>query len=60
MCWINTYLGLPDFIIINAGFNFIGTNFKQPIKQLLIKVKEVPVESHNSISKVKQYHNPLC
>jgi hypothetical protein len=32
MCWINTYLGPSDFIIIDVGFNFVGTNFKQPAK----------------------------
>jgi hypothetical protein len=53
MYWINTYLGPLDFIIIDIGSNFISTNFKQPIKQLLIKVKEVLVESYNSISKVE-------
>jgi hypothetical protein len=60
MCWINTYLGLSDFIIIDAGSNFVSTNFKQSAKQLLIKVKEVLMESYNSIGKVEQYHNPLC
>jgi hypothetical protein len=59
MCWINTYLGPPDFIVIDAGSNFVGTNFKQPAKQLSIEVKEVPVESHNSIGKVERYHNQL-
>ena len=26
--WINTYLRPPDFIITDAGTNFIGTKFK--------------------------------
>src|SRR6266536_3210272 len=60
MCWINTYLGPPDFVVTDAGSNFVGTKFRQPAKQLSIKVREVLVEAHNSISKVKRYHNPLC
>jgi hypothetical protein len=44
---------------MDAGSNFVGTKFKQPAKQLAIEVKEVPVEAHNSISKVEKYHNPL-
>ena len=29
------------------------------MKQLLIKVKEVPIKAYNNISKVKRYYNPL-
>ena len=58
-CWINTYLGPPDFIVTDAGTNFVGTKFKQPAKQLSIEIKEVPVEAHNSIGKVERYHTPL-
>jgi hypothetical protein len=52
-------LGPPDFIITDAGTNFVGTKFKQPVKQLSIEIKEVPVEAHNSISKVERYYTPL-
>ena len=58
-CWINTYLGPPDFIVTDAGTNFIGKDFKQPARQLSIEVKEVPVEAHHSIGKVERYHDPL-
>jgi len=59
MCWINTYLGPPDFVVTDAGSNFVGTKFMQPAKQLSIEVREVPVEAHHSIGKVERYHNPL-
>jgi hypothetical protein len=49
-------LGPLDFIVIDAGTNFVGTKFKQPVKQLLIEIKEVPVEAYNSISKVERYY----
>ena len=58
-CWINTYLGPPDFIITDAGTNFVGTKFKQPVKQLSIEIKEVLIEAYNSISKVERYYTPL-
>jgi hypothetical protein len=52
-------LGPPDFIITDAGTNFVGTKFKQPVKQLSIEIKEVLVEAHNSIGKVERYYTPL-
>ena len=57
--WINTYLRPPDFIITDVGTNFVGIKFKQPVKQLSIEIKEVPVEAHNSIGKVERYYTPL-
>jgi len=27
---------------------------------MAIKVKEVPIEAHNNVGKVEQYHMPLC
>jgi hypothetical protein len=43
----------------NAGKNFTATEFKQLASSMLIKVKEVSVEAHNSIGLVKRYHAPL-
>jgi hypothetical protein len=59
MCWIDTYLGPPDYIVHDAGKNFISTEFKQNARSLSIEVKEVPVEAHNSIGKGERYHAPL-
>ena len=59
LCWINTYLGLPDYIVHDARKNFVSTKFKQNARSLLIKVKEVLVEAYNSIGKVERYHAPL-
>jgi hypothetical protein len=42
--------------VYNAGKNFIVTEFKQLVSSMLIKVKEVPVEAHNSVGLVERYH----
>ena len=58
-CWIDTYQGPPDYIVHDAGKNFTSTEFKQLASSMSIKVKEVPVEAHNSVGKVERYHAPL-
>jgi hypothetical protein len=40
----------------NTGKNFLSTKFRQYAKLLAIKVKEVLVKAHNSISKVERYY----
>jgi hypothetical protein len=59
ICWIDVYLGPPDQIVHDAGKNFSSAEFQQQAKAMAIEVKEVPVEAHNSIRKVEQYHAPL-
>ncbi|KAK1994146.1 hypothetical protein LX36DRAFT_693319 [Colletotrichum falcatum] len=51
MCWINVYLGPPDWIITDAGLNFHAAEFKRAARALSIEVKEIPIEAHNSIGK---------
>ncbi|KAJ5904893.1 uncharacterized protein N7473_001809 [Penicillium subrubescens] len=58
-CWIDTYQGPPDYVVHDAGKNFTSTEFKQLASSMSIKVKEVPVEAHNSVGKVERYHAPL-
>jgi len=59
MCWIDTYLGLPDLITHDAGKNFVSKEFKQYATIMGISIKGVPVEAHNSIGMVERYHSPL-
>jgi len=59
LCWIDVYLGPPDQIVHDAGKNFSSVEFRQQAKAMAIKVKEVPVEAHNSVGKVERYHTPL-
>jgi len=59
MCWIDAYLGPPDYIAHDAGKNFAAAEFRQNAKSMSIEVKEVPVEAHNSIGKNERYHAPL-
>ena len=58
-CWIDSYLGPPDLITTDAGKNFISKEFKYNAELMGIKVKSVPVESHNSVGLVERYHGPL-
>ncbi|THC93999.1 hypothetical protein EYZ11_006508 [Aspergillus tanneri] len=58
-CWIDTYQGPPDYVVHDAGKNFTSIEFKQLASSMSIKVKEVPVEAHNSVGKVERYHAPL-
>ena len=55
-CWIDTYVGPPDMIVIDAGTNFASKEFGNEAKALGIEVKEVPIEAHHSIGKVESYH----
>ena len=59
MCWIDTYLGLPDYFVYDAGKNFSSIEFQKEARTMAVDVKEVPVEAHNSIGKVEQRHTPL-
>ncbi|KAI0998880.1 hypothetical protein K3495_g9315 [Podosphaera aphanis] len=59
MCWIDVYLGLPDFVVHDVGTNFVSREFRQNAKSMGIQVREVPVEAHNSIGKFERYHGVL-
>lgn len=58
-CWIDTYLGPPDYFVHDAGKNFASIEFQTEARTMAVDVKEVPVEAHNSIGKVERYHVPL-
>lgn len=52
MCWIDVYLGPPDFISHYAGKNFIARAFQQNAGFMKVDTKPVPIESPNTISYV--------
>jgi hypothetical protein len=56
MYWINTYLGPPNQIIVDAGKQFTSKEFAQLVNIIGIKVKIVPIEAYNSIGIVKYYY----
>ncbi|RAL67593.1 hypothetical protein DID88_008346 [Monilinia fructigena] len=58
-CWIDVYIGPPDYIIHDAGKNFVSKEFVQNAKSISITTKSVPVEAHNSVGIVERYHHPL-
>jgi hypothetical protein len=48
-----------DLITNNAGKNFVSKEFKEYTNTMGICTKAVPVEAHNSINIVEQYHSLL-
>ena len=59
MCWINSYLGLPDLITTDIGKNFVSKEFKHYAATIGVIIKSVLVELYNSIGMVKYYHSLL-
>lgn len=59
LCWIDVYLGPPDYILHDAGKNFVSREFRQFAISMAITTKNVPVEAHWSIGIVERYHAVL-
>ena len=59
LCWIDIYLGHPDFVTADAGKQFMAREFKQYIAKMGIIVKNTQVEAHHSIGMVERYHGLL-
>jgi hypothetical protein len=59
MAWIDTYMGPPDFIVTDAGKNFVSKEFSQFATSLGTIAVSVPVEAHWSIGAVERYHAVL-
>ena len=59
LCWIDVYLGPPDYIHHDAGKNFVSREFCQLATSLGSTTKSVPVEAHWSIGLVERYHAVL-
>ena len=60
LCWIDVYLGPPDYILHDAGKNFVSKKFQQLATSMTITTQSIPVEAHWSIGIVEQYHGVLC
>jgi hypothetical protein len=56
LCWIDTYIGPPEYITHDAGKNFISKEFRQYAQSMAISTKSVPVEAHWSIGLVERAH----
>jgi hypothetical protein len=54
------YVSLPNIIATDASKNFVSEEFVNNAKTMAIEVNKVPVEAHNSIGKVEQYHATIC
>ena len=59
MYWIDTYQRPLDYLVYNTERNFLLTEFRQYIKLIAIKIKEVSIKAYNSIGKVKRYYTLL-
>ncbi len=46
LCWINIYLGPPDYVIHDTEKNFTSKEFRQYVLSLAITTKCVPVEAY--------------
>jgi hypothetical protein len=58
-CWIDTYIGPPEYITHDAGRNFISKEFQQYATAMAISTKTVPVEAHWSVGLVERAHPAL-
>lgn len=56
MCWIDVYIGPPDYIHHDAGKNFVSREFRQLASSMGTTTRSVPVEAHWSIGIVERYH----
>jgi hypothetical protein len=59
MCWINTYLGPPNYIVSDTGKNFVSKEFKEYANTIGIQTKAVPVKAYNLVGIVERYHGLL-
>jgi hypothetical protein len=55
-CWMDTYVGPPEYITHDAGKNFVSKEFRQLARTMAISTKAVPVEAHWSIGLVERAH----
>ena len=53
------YIGPLDYIISDAGTNFVSKEFTKYANSMAITTKLVPVEAHWSIGIVERYHSVL-
>ncbi|CRK29788.1 hypothetical protein BN1723_003653 [Verticillium longisporum] len=58
-CWLDTYLGPPDVVTVDAGTNFASAEFRAEARLLGMTCHQIPVEAHWSIGKVESYHKPI-
>ena len=58
-CWIDTYIGPPEYITHDAGRNFISKEFQQYATAMAISTKAVPVEAHWSVGLIERAHSAL-
>jgi hypothetical protein len=58
-CWIDIYIGPPEYITHDAGRNFISKEFQQYATAMAISTKAVPVEAHWSVGLVERAHPAL-
>ena len=59
LCWIDAYLGPPEYIIHDAGKNFVSKEFRQYATSMAVTTKSVPVEAHWSIGLMERAHPVL-
>ena len=59
ICWARVFVGNPEEVLTDQGSVFISEGFRELCSKSDIRLKHVPVESHNSLSVGEGYHNAL-
>lgn len=57
--WICTYLGPPDYLLIEQGSDYTSKKMRENAEGSVISLVEAPIESPTSIGLVERYHAPL-
>lgn len=57
--WSHTYLGPPDFLMVDQGTNYTSNEFIQETSEACVQLLEAPIESSNTISHIERYHTQL-
>eukprot|EP00171_Calliarthron_tuberculosum_P013661 IDg13661t1 len=59
LCWIDVYLGSPDFFVHDASTALVAKEFQASAEYLQIRTKTIPVEAAHSFSVAERYHVPV-
>lgn len=58
-CWINAYIGPPDFLRLDQGSQFTSKEFNTAAVSAGIQIIQEPIENPSFMSHVERYHAPL-
>lgn len=59
MMWCHSYMGPPDFLVVDHGSNYASEEMKWNTTATFITIIPAPVESQNTVGNLERYHAPL-